>query len=66
MTMHPRIRDLTGLQVSLLTVIRFAFVNARRNAVWLCQRACGNTTQVRRESHQAKADAIMWLRQEAG
>ena len=46
MIMGPRVKDLTGLQVGLLAVIRFSFVNYRGQAVWLCQCACGNTREV--------------------
>ena len=46
MTVGPSVKDLTGLQVGLLAVIRFSFVNYRGQAVWLCQCACGKTTEV--------------------
>ena len=46
MTLGPHVKDLTGLQVGMLAVIRFSFVNYRGQAVWLCQCACGNTKEV--------------------
>ena len=44
--MGSRVKDLTGLQVGLLAVIRFPFVNYRGQAVWLFQCACGKTKEV--------------------
>lgn len=42
----PRIIDLTGQQFGRLTVIQRSGTSQSRQAQWLCQCACGNTTLV--------------------
>jgi hypothetical protein len=45
--MGARIRNLTGLEVGRLTVLRFSHVNQRREAVWVCRCACtGRLTEI--------------------
>lgn len=44
--MGPRVKDLSGLVSGRLTVLSFAFVNRRRQAVWWCLCACGRIANV--------------------
>ncbi len=44
--MGPRVKDLSGLVVGRLSVIWLAYVNHRRQAVWLCWCACGCVVEV--------------------
>lgn len=42
--LHPRVKDIAGQTFGKLTVIRWAGTNARGNAMWECQCACGEST----------------------
>jgi hypothetical protein len=44
--MGPRIKDLSGLVSGRLTVLSFAYVNRRRQAVWWCLCQCGRIANV--------------------
>lgn len=39
--LSPNIKDMAGMRFGRLTVIKYAGVNARKNAIWLCRCDCG-------------------------
>lgn len=43
---HPHVKDLTGMKIGKLTVVKFLKIDDNRNSIWLCQCECGKSKEI--------------------